>query len=133
RDLDLHVHIPRARAAQDFAGMGAAIFAAVCSLLLDIACRADIAIVGELTLRGTVLPVRGVKDMILCAHRAGIRELVLPARNEPDAHEVPDDVLAELRLRYVHRVDELLPIILAPPEDGGAIPEGESPTPEVRV
>lgn len=118
KDTDIHVHIPRARAARDFAGMGAAIFCAVSSLLLGVHCRSDVAIVGELTLRGMVLPVRGIEAMLLCAHRSGIREVVLPARNQPDVAEVPDDVLRELSVRYVHRVDELLPLVLATPQSG---------------
>lgn len=133
KDIDLHVHIPRARAARDFAGMGGAIFGAVCSLLLDAPCRAEVAVVAELTLRGTVLPVRGIKAMILAAHRAGIREILVPARNEPDVSEVPDDVLADIRVRYIQRVDELLPLLLAPPESGDATPGTESPSPEARV
>lgn len=116
KSIDLHVHIPRARAVQDFAGMGVAIFAAVASLLLDVPCRPDVAAVGELTLRGTVLPVRGVKAMLLAASRAGIREVLLPARNEPDVAEVPEETRSSLRIRYVHKVDEVLPLLLAPPE-----------------
>lgn len=133
KDQDIHVHIPRARAARDFAGMGAAIFSAVASLLLDVPCRADVAVVGELTLRGTLLPVRGVKAMLLCAHRAGLREIVLPSRNEPDVAEVPDDILAELKIRYVGRVDELLPLVLAPPEEGGPLSDDETTSPQARV
>ncbi len=132
RDQDIHVHIPRARAARDFAGMGAAIFSAVASLLLDSPCRADVAVVGELTLRGTVLPVRGVKAMLLCAHRAGFREIILPARNEPDVAEVPDDVVSDLSIRYIGRVDELLPLVLAPPKDNGALPD-DSSAPQARA
>lgn len=120
KDIDIHLHIPRARAARDFAGMGAAIFCAVCSLLLKVRCRSDVAAVGELTLRGNLLPVRGVKAMLLCAHRAGIREVVLPARNEPDVAEVPENILVDLRIHYVARVDELLALVLAPPEPAAA-------------
>jgi ATP-dependent Lon protease len=122
--IDLHVHIPRARAARDFAGMGGAIFGAVCSLLLDAPCRPDVAVVGELTLRGTVLPVKGVKAMLFCAHRAGVKEVLLPARNEPDVCEVPDEVLADLRIRYIHRLDEVLPLLLAPSQPGGSDSSG---------
>ncbi len=120
KGIDIHVHIPRARAARDFAGMGGAIFAAVCSLMIGASCRADVAIVGELTLRGSLLPVRGIKAMLLCAHRSGIREVILPARNEAEVSEVPKEILADLRIRYAHRIDELLPLILAVPGPGGA-------------
>jgi ATP-dependent Lon protease len=129
KNLDLHLHIPRARAVQDFAGVGVAIFGAVCSLLLDAPCRSDVAVVGELTLRGAVLPVRGIKSMLLSAERAGITEVLLPARNEPDVAEVPSEVLAALRIRYIHRVDEVLPLLLKSPLRSLA-PEPAAPTSE---
>jgi len=133
KDLDLHLHIPRARAVQDFAGIGVAIFGAVCSLLLEAPCRSDVAVVGELTLRGAVLPVRGVKSMLLSAERAGITEVLLPARNEPDVAEVPDEILSALRIRYIHRVDEVLPLLLKsprrslPPEPAAETPSEAHP------
>jgi len=131
KDLDIHVHIPRARAARDFAGMGAAIFAAVCSRLLNVSCRSDVAIVGELTLRGSILPVRGIKGMLLCAHRAGIFEVILPARNEPDVAEVPAEILADLKVTYVTRVDEILPLVLAAPDPSAPVPsEPADPNPD---
>jgi len=133
KNLDLHLHIPRARAVHDFAGLGVAIFGAVCSLLLEAPCRPDVAVVGELTLRGAVLPVRGVKAMLLSAERAGITEVILPARNEPDVAEVPDEVLSALRIRYVHRLDEVLPLLLKgslrtrPPEPAAETPSEAHP------
>ncbi len=133
KEMDLHVHIPRARAARDFAGMGGAIFCAVCSLLLKSPCRADVAVVGELTLRGTVLPVPGIKAMLLCAHRAGIREVILPARNRPDVEEVPEAILADLHLRYVGRLDELLPLVLSPPKTGENAPRSADPSPQAHL
>jgi ATP-dependent Lon protease len=131
KNIDIHVHIPRARAALDFAGMGAAIFAAVCSRVLHAPCRSDVAIVGELTLRGSILPVRGIKGMLLCAHRSGISHVILPARNEADVAEVPVEVLADLRITYISRVDEILPLVLQAPDPSE--PEGENidRTPEV--
>lgn len=128
RRIDLHVHVPRAGAAQDAAGDGVTIFAAVASLLLDAPVRADVGITGELTLRGSVLPVEGVKAMVLAAHRAGLRELVLPARNAPDLEEVPQEVRDDFRIHLVQRVDEVLPLVLAPPESGPADSAGDAPT-----
>lgn len=130
RSIDLHVHIPRARAVSDFAGMGVAIFSAACSLLLGVSCRHDVAVIGELTLRGAVLPVRGIKAMLLSAERAGIREVLLPARNEPDVAEVPDEVLAGLRIRYIHKVDEVLPLLLLAPPTAAAAEPGPQMLPE---
>ena len=118
KQVDLHLHIPRARAAQDFAGMGVSIFAAVCSLLLGVRCRPDPATIGELTLRGSVLPVRGIQAMLLAAHRAGIREVLVPARNEPDVAEVPREVTSHLQIRYITKMEEVLALVLAPPSDG---------------
>src|SRR5690606_35468781 len=132
KETDVHVHIPRARAARDFAGMGAAIFAAVCSRLLHVPCRADVAIVGELTLRGSILPVRGIKGMLLCAHRAGISEVILPARNEPDVAEVPKEALADLKISYVSRLDEILPLVFYEPDASDPTGENRDRSAEIR-
>ena len=70
---------------------------------------------GEITLRGSVLPVGGIKEKLLAAHRAGIREVLVPARNERDLEEVPKDILAELKIHLIKRVDEVLPLVLEPP------------------
>ncbi|MCC6216918.1 MAG: endopeptidase La [Polyangiaceae bacterium] len=110
--IDLHLHVPRAGSAEDAASVGLPMFVAVTSLLLGAPARTDVAVTGELTLRGAVLPVGGVKAKVLAAHRAGIRELVLPARNERDLEEVPAEVLRELSFRFVHRVDQVLPLVL---------------------
>ena len=91
-------------------------FVAVASLLLDAPVRSDVAVTGEITLRGNVLPVTGVKDQVLAAHRAGIAEIVLPTRNERDLEEVPTEVKSDLRFHLVSRVDEVLPLVLRAPE-----------------
>lgn len=91
-------------------------FVAVTSLLLRAPVKPDVAVAGELTLRGSVLPVGGIKDQVLAAHRAGIREIVLPAGNARDLEEVPDEVKADLRFHLVSRLDEVLPLVLAEPE-----------------
>lgn len=116
RSVDLHMHIPRARAVQDYAGLGVTMFCAVASLLLDVPCRSDVAVLGEITLRGSVLPVSGIKAILLAAHRSGIREVLLPARNEADLDEVPEEVRREVRVHLIHRIDEVLPLVLAQPD-----------------
>jgi ATP-dependent Lon protease len=116
RNIDLHVHLPRAAIARDTASAGVPIFCAVASLLLDAPIRADVAMCGELTLRGAILGIAGIKDTVLAAHRAGIRSLVLPAKNARDLEEVPEEVRRELEIHLVQRVDEVLPLVLAPPE-----------------
>lgn len=117
KSIDLHLHIPRGRAAEDTASAGVAIFVAVTSLLLGAAVRPDVAVVGEITLRGKILPVTGVKSMVLAAHRARISEILLPARNERDLDEVPAEVRHDIRVHLVSRVDEVLPLVLSPPEN----------------
>ncbi len=116
KSVDLHLHIPRARSAEDAASAGVAMFVAVTSLLLKAPVRPDVAVVGEITLRGKILPVSGIKSMVLAAHRARIREVLLPARNERDLEEVPDEVRHDLRIHLVSRVDEVLPLVLSPPD-----------------
>ena len=116
KNIDLHLHIPRGGSTRDGANAGVAMFVAVASLLLDAPVRSDIAVTGEITLRGNILPVSGVKDQVLAAHRAGIREILLPTRNERDLDEVPDEVKNDLRVHFVSRVDDVLPLVLRAPE-----------------
>jgi len=88
-----------------------------------------VAMTGEITLRGNVLPVGGIKEKLLAAHRAGIREVLIPARNEPDLEEVPKEVRDELKIHLIKRVDEVLPLVLEPPVSPPAqpqAPDGES-------
>jgi ATP-dependent Lon protease len=115
KNIDLHLHVPRGGAARDGAGLGIPMFAAVASLLLDVPTRSEVAATGEITLRGMVLPVGGIKDKILAAHRAGLREVVLPAKNERDVEEVPAEIREELQLRYVNHADEVLQWMLERP------------------
>jgi ATP-dependent Lon protease len=132
RAIDLHVHAPRGGSARDAASIGLPIFVAVASLLLRAACKPEVAVTGEITLRGAVLPVSGVKDQVLAAHRAGVRQIVLPARNRVDLEEVPSEVRNEIRVHLVSRIDEVLPLVLAEPDptpaddDRGAEPPIES-------
>jgi len=114
RSIDLHLHIPRGGAVRDGAGAGVAMFVAVVSLLLSVPVREDICLLGELTLRGSILPVEGVKAKLLAAHRAELREVVLPARNEADLEEVPDEIKRDLVIHLVSRIDEVLPLVFGP-------------------
>jgi ATP-dependent Lon protease len=97
--------------------------------LLDAPVKPYIAVAGELTLRGRILPVTGVKAMVLAAHRAGLRALVLPARNERDLEEVPEEVKHDLEVHLVHHVDEVLPLVLATPEERGPLSDRSLPPP----
>ena len=95
-------------------------FTAVASLLLGCAVKRDVAMTGEISLRGRVLPVGGIKEKLLAAHRAGIKEVLIPSRNERDLEDVPKDILAELKIHLIKRVDEVLPIVLEPPTNPAA-------------
>jgi ATP-dependent Lon protease len=92
-------------------------YTAVASLLLHAAVRKEVAMTGEISLRGAVLPVGGIKEKLLAAHRAGIKEIVMPFRNAKDLEDVPKDILAELKINLVKSISEVLPIVLEPPGD----------------
>jgi ATP-dependent Lon protease len=109
---DLHVHLPRAAYGEDSASAGLAIYAAVVSLLLRCRLKPKVAIVGEMTLRGAVLPVTQLKDILLAAHRAGIKAVVLPTANLRDLDEVPQEILNEVAVHGVHNVTEVLALVL---------------------
>jgi ATP-dependent Lon protease len=112
---DLHLHVPKGGTPKDGPSAGVTMFSALASLLLRAPVKKDVAMTGEITLRGTVLPVGGIKEKLLAAHRAGIKEVLLPARNEADLDEVPKDVRAEMTVHLIKRVDEVLPLVLEPP------------------
>jgi ATP-dependent Lon protease len=110
-NTDLHVHIPLAYAMQDSAAPGLAICAAVTSLLVNVPLRPKIAITGEVTLRGAVLRVNGIKDQLLAAHRVGLTEVILPEANRGDIDELPAAVRDDLILHWVKNVSEVLELI----------------------
>jgi ATP-dependent Lon protease len=112
KNTDLHVHLPGAGDTVDAAGLGLAIFVAVASLLLEQAPRPQLAIAGEITLRGAVLPIRDVKAKALAAQRFGIRRLILPERNRADLEEVPGVVLETLEISLVRNAEEALRLAL---------------------
>src|SRR6186713_1565401 len=116
KTIDLHLHVPRGGSTRDGANAGVAMFVAVASLLLDAPVRSDVAVTGEITLRGNILPVSGIKDQVLAAHRAGIREILLPTRNERDLEDVPSEIKNDLRVHLVSRIDEVLALVLRAPE-----------------
>jgi ATP-dependent Lon protease len=128
KSIDLHLHVPRAGVARDAASAGLAMFVAVVTLLKELPARPDVAVTGEITLRGNILPVPGIKDKVLAAHRAGIREVVMPARNEADLEEVPEEIRHDLRLHFVQRVEQVLPLVLGPSLSDAPAPE-RSPVP----
>lgn len=113
--LDVHVHLPAGGMPIDGPSAGLAIFVALASMLTRIKVRSDVAVSGEITLRGTILGVEGIKEKLLAAHRAGIKHVILPKRNEPDFEEVPENVRRDLTVHWVSRVDEVLELALEIP------------------
>ncbi len=110
--LDVHVHLPNAAVPKDGPSGGVAVFVALSSMLTKLRVRSDVAMVGEITLRGHILPVTGVKERCLAAHRAGVKHVLMPKRNEPDLEEVPAEVRRDLEIHLVSRMDELLALAL---------------------
>jgi ATP-dependent Lon protease len=128
RSIDLHVHFPKGGTPKDGPSAGITIFSAVASLLLGCPLRREIAMTGEITLRGNVLPVGGIKEKLLAAHRAGIKKVLIPAKNERDLDDVPQDVRADLEVHLTKRVDEILPLVLeAPPPEAPAAAANAAP------
>ncbi len=114
RDRDVHVHVPDGAVPKDGPSAGITLVCAIVSTLTGRPVRTDIAMTGEVTLRGHVLPIGGVREKILAAHRAGIREIILPLRNRKDEPEIPAAVRADMRLHFVSNVDEVLALALLP-------------------
>ena len=110
---DIHVHVPAGAVPKDGPSAGVAMFTALTSLLTNRPVRPDAAMTGEITLRGLVLPIGGVKEKVLAAKRAGIRTVILPARNRKDIIDVPADAQKEMKFVFVKRVDEVLAAVLS--------------------
>jgi ATP-dependent Lon protease len=112
RHLDIHVHVPEGAIPKDGPSAGITIGTSICSSLTGIPVRCDIAMTGEITVRGRVLPIGGLKEKLLAAHRHGIFELVLPKDNEKDLVDIPENVRSEMKLHFVSSMDEVLKIAL---------------------
>ena len=112
--LDIHVHVPAGAIPKDGPSAGITLATALASALTGRAVRKDIAMTGEITLRGRVLPIGGLKEKVLAAHRAGIRTIILPQENEKDLEDIPEDVRREMTFHTVSHVDEVLKLALLP-------------------
>jgi ATP-dependent Lon protease len=111
---DLHIHIPAGAMPKDGPSAGVTMFTALVSLLTGIKVRHDVAMTGEITLRGRVLPIGGLKEKVLAAHRAGIKRIVLPERNGPTSKRCRKEVLDELEFFFVSRMEQVLEAALEP-------------------
>ncbi|HRU06472.1 MAG TPA: endopeptidase La, partial [Candidatus Brocadiia bacterium] len=109
--IDVHIHVPAGAISKDGPSAGVTMAMALIGLLTKRPARGDVAMTGEITLRGRVLPVGGIKDKALAARRAGIREVILPAKNEKDVAEMPEDARKGMKFRYVEHVSEMLPLV----------------------
>jgi ATP-dependent Lon protease len=115
RNLDIHVHVPEGAIPKDGPSAGITMATAIASALSRIPVRRDIAMTGEITLRGKVLPIGGLKEKLLAAHRAGILEVLLPADNEKDLADVPENLRNVMKLRFVNNMDDVLAYALERP------------------
>jgi ATP-dependent Lon protease len=110
---DIHIHVPAGAIPKDGPSAGIAMFMALTSLLINKPVRSDVAMTGEITLRGMILPVGGIKEKILAGKRAGIKTIILPQKNEKDLEELSDHIKEGLEFKFVQRMDEVVKIALS--------------------
>jgi ATP-dependent Lon protease len=123
-ELDIHVHVPAGAIPKDGPSAGVTMLTALTSLLTGRRVRNDLAMTGEITLRGAVLPIGGVKEKVLAAHRAGIKTILLPERNRMDLEEIPKQALegkSQIEFHFVREMEEVLSLALLSAEDSAAL------------
>jgi ATP-dependent Lon protease len=112
RNLDVHVHIPEGAIPKDGPSAGITMATTICSALTRIPVRGDVAMTGEITLRGKVLGIGGLKEKLLAAHRHGIDEAIVPMDNKKDLPEIPENIRNQMKIHFVESMDEVLKIAL---------------------
>jgi ATP-dependent Lon protease len=115
RRMDIHIHVPEGAIPKDGPSAGITMATAIVSALTKVPVRRDVAMTGEITLRGKVLPIGGIKEKMLAAHRIGITTIIMPRENEKDLADIPQNVLDVITVHLVEHVDEVLKIALVPP------------------
>ncbi|HEX2522587.1 MAG TPA: S16 family serine protease, partial [Terriglobia bacterium] len=115
RRFDLHIHVPEGAIPKDGPSAGITMATALVSALTKNPVRSEVAMTGEITLRGKVLPIGGVKEKLLAAHRAGIKTVVLPQENEKDLTEIPSNIQDQFSIHFVETMDEVLKVALEKP------------------
>jgi ATP-dependent Lon protease len=125
--FDIHVHVPEGATPKDGPSAGIAMCTALVSSLTKIAVRSDVAMTGEITLRGRVLPIGGLKEKLLAAHRGGIKTVLIPEDNLKDLADIPKNITQALKIKPVRWIDEVLALALVhPPEPRAAVPTIEA-------
>jgi ATP-dependent Lon protease len=115
KNFDIHVHIPEGAIPKDGPSAGITIATGIVSALTRVPVRCDVAMTGEITLRGKILPIGGIKEKMLASHRAGVTTILLPKENQKDLVDIPEDVLGDLTIELVESMDEVLRIALESP------------------
>jgi ATP-dependent Lon protease len=111
--MDVHIHVPEGATPKDGPSAGIGMATSLASALTSIPVKADVAMTGEITLRGEVLPIGGLKEKLLAAHRGGIQTVIIPQENERDLVEIPKNIKQNLEIKPVRWIDEVLDIALA--------------------
>jgi ATP-dependent Lon protease len=117
---DIHLHVPAGSTPKDGPSAGVTMATALTSLISGRPVRKDVGMTGEITLRGQVLPIGGVKEKVLAAHRAGLKTIILPRRNEKDLEDVPEDVRRDVKFVFADSVQDVLSAALEAPRRAAA-------------